>query len=148
MQPRADRWSPHPVQDIPDGTVLYDGVCVLCSNAFRFVAARDPEARFRFTEVQDPLGRRLALQLGIDPDNPESNAVVLDGMGHMKSDAALAVLGQLPRWSWVRPLRHIPRGWRNLVYDLIARNRYRLFGRTETCMVPDASLRRHVAREP
>jgi predicted DCC family thiol-disulfide oxidoreductase YuxK len=58
------------------------------------------------------------------------------------------VLGRLPRWSWVRPLRHIPRAWRNQAYDLIARNRYRPFGRTETCIVPDASLRRHVAREP
>jgi predicted DCC family thiol-disulfide oxidoreductase YuxK len=84
MQPPTDRWAPRPVQDIPEGTVLYDGACVLCSAAFRFVAARDPAARFRFTAVQDPLGRRLALQLGIDPDEPESNAVVVGGMGHIK----------------------------------------------------------------
>jgi predicted DCC family thiol-disulfide oxidoreductase YuxK len=148
MKAPTDRWAPRQVRDIPEGTVLYDGVCVLCSAAFRFVAARDPAARFRFTAVQDPLGGRLAAQLGIDPANPESNAVVLDGIAHMKSDAALAVLSRLPRWGWVRPLRHIPRPWRNRAYDLIARNRYRLFGRTETCLIPDAALRRHVAPDP
>jgi predicted DCC family thiol-disulfide oxidoreductase YuxK len=144
----TDRWAPRPVRDIPEGTVLYDGVCVICSAAFRFVAARDPAARFRFTAVQDPLGGRLAAQLGIHPENPESNAAVLDGVAYMKSDAALQVLSRLPRWGWVRHLRHVPKAWRDWAYDRIARNRYRLFGRTETCMVPGPELRRHVAREP
>lgn len=144
----ADRWAPRPVAGIPDGTVLYDGVCVLCSAAFRFVAARDPAARFRFTAVQDRLGRRLAAQLGIDPDAPESNAVVIDGIAYMKSDAAIQVLSRLPRHGWARHLLHVPKGLRDWAYDRIARNRYRLFGRTETCMVPDAALRRHVARDP
>ncbi len=144
----TDRWAPRPVRDIPEGTVLYDGVCVLCSAAFRFVAARDPAARFRFTAVQDSLGGRLAAQLGINPDDPESNAVVIDGIAHMKSDAAIQVLSRLPRYGWARHLRHIPKAWRDWGYDRMARNRYRLFGRTETCMVPDAALRRHVARDP
>ncbi len=143
----ADRWAPRPVVGIPDGTVLYDGVCVICSAAFRFVAARDPEARFRFTAVQDPLGGRLAGQLGINAENPESNAVVIDGVAWMKSDAAIQVLSRLPRYGWARHLRHVPRGLRNWAYDRVARNRYRLFGRTETCLVPGPELRRHVARD-
>lgn len=144
----ADRWAPRQVPDIPEGTVLYDGVCVICSAAFRFVAARDPAARFRFTAVQDRLGGRLAAQLGIDVAMPESNAVVIDGIAYMKSDAAIQVLSRLPRYGWARHLRHVPKGLRDWVYDRIARNRYRLFGKTETCMVPDAALRRHVARDP
>lgn len=143
----ADRWAPRPVQGIPDGTVLYDGVCVICSAAFRFVAARDPAARFKFTAVQDRLGGRLAAQLGIDPVMPESNAVVIDAVAYMKSDAAIQVLTRLPRYGWARHLRHVPRGLRNWVYDRVARNRYRLFGKTETCMVPGPELRRHVARD-
>ena len=143
----ADRWAPRPVQGIPDGTVLYDGVCVICSAAFRFVAARDPEARFKFTAVQERLGRRMAGLLGIDPVMPESNAVVIAAVAYRKSDAAIQVLSRLPRYGWARHLRHVPRGLRNWVYDRVARNRYRLFGKTETCMVPGPELRRHVARD-
>lgn len=143
----GDRWAPKPVQGIPDGTVLYDGVCVICSAAFRFVAARDPEARFKFTAVQDRLGQRMAGLLGIDAVMPESNAVVIDGIAYMKFDAAIQVLARLPRYGWARHLRHVPRGLRNWVYDRVARNRYRLFGKTETCLVPGPELRRHVARD-
>jgi predicted DCC family thiol-disulfide oxidoreductase YuxK len=141
------RWAPRPVAGFADGTVLFDGVCIICSRFFRFVAARDPAARFRFTAVQEPLGHRLAEALGIDTDFPETNAVVIDGIAHMKSDAGIEILRRLPRWGWVRHLRLIPRPLRDWLYDRVARNRYRLFGRTEACMVPDAALLRHVARE-
>jgi len=142
-----DRWASRPLPGIPDGTVLYDGVCVICAWGFRFVAARDPQARFRFTAVQHPLGRRMAEALGIDTHFPESNAVVIDGIAHLKSDAGIAILSRLPRWGWVRALRFVPKGLRDWAYDRVARNRYALFGRTETCLVPDAKLRRHVAED-
>lgn len=135
---------PVPAPGIPDGTVLYDGVCVLCSRPFRFVAARDPEARFRFVQIQDARGRAMAVRLGIDPDAPQTTAVVLDGVAWLRSDAALQVLRRLPGWSWTGVLLALPRGPRDWLYDRVARNRYRLFGRTETCLVPDAELRRHV----
>jgi predicted DCC family thiol-disulfide oxidoreductase YuxK len=130
---------------VPDGTVLYDGVCVLCSAWFRFVATRDPAARFRFTAIQDGYGRGIAERLGIDPEAPETNAVILGGMAWMKSDSALQILARLPRWSWSRHLRRLPRPLRDWLYDCVARNRYRLFGRTETCMIPEPGLRRHLA---
>lgn len=139
------RWSPRPLEGFADGTVLYDGVCVLCSRWFRFVAARDRAARFRFTAVQDPLGRRLAEALGIDPDDPETNAAVIEGIAYLKSDAGIEILRRLPGWGWARHLRLLPKPWRDWMYDRVARNRYRLFGRAESCMVPDASLRRHIA---
>jgi predicted DCC family thiol-disulfide oxidoreductase YuxK len=115
------------------GLVLYDGVCVLCSNWFRFVAERDVERRFLFTAIQSDRGRALALRLGIDPDNPDTNAVLLDGEVHLRSDSALAVLGALPRWGWVRAFRSVPRPIRDRIYGLVARNRYRLFGRHAAC---------------
>jgi predicted DCC family thiol-disulfide oxidoreductase YuxK len=129
---------------VPDGTVLYDGVCVLCSAWFRFVAARDPDIRFRFTQIQSPYGRQLAIQLGIDPDNPKTNAVVLNGRAYLRSDSALQVLRHLPGWRWAGLALAVPRPVRDWIYDRIARNRYRLFGRTETCLVPDEALMRHV----
>ena len=143
----TDRYAPRPLPGIPDGTVLYDGVCVICAWGFRFVAARDPAARFRFTAVQAPLGRRMAEALGLDTTFPQSNAVVIGGIAYLKSDAGIEILSRLPRWGWVRVLRWLPKRLRDWIYDRVAQNRYRLFGRTDACMVPDAALRRHVADE-
>ena len=134
------RWRPVPAPDLPDGLILFDGVCLLCSAWVRFVVERDPDARFRFVAVQDAAGRGMAERLGINAAEPETNAVVLDGRAFFKSDAALAVLGGLPGWRWTAALRAAPRPLRDWLYDRVARNRYSLFGRTETCMVPTPEL--------
>jgi predicted DCC family thiol-disulfide oxidoreductase YuxK len=124
--------------------ILYDGVCVFCSRWVRFVATRDVAQRFRFTAIQSGYGTRLAQAFGIDPGDPDTNAVVHGGVAYFKSDAALTVLGHLPRWGWVRVLRFVPKPLRDAVYNLVARNRYRIFGKYEACFVPDASLRARV----
>ena len=133
-----------PVTGVADGTVLFDGVCVLCSGWFRFVALRDPAVRFRFTPIQGAYGRSLAIRLGIDPDHPRTNAVIIGGVAYLRSDAAIQVLRRLPGWGWSGVLLAIPRVLRDSAYGVIARNRYRLFGRTDTCMIPDASLAGHI----
>src|ERR1700761_6074781 len=127
-----------------DDVILYDGVCVFCSGWVRFVPARDVGRRFRFTAIQSAYGSRLAQTFGIDPDAPDTNAVVHGGIAYFKSDAALTVLSHLPGWGWVRVLRFIPRPWSDAVYSLVARNRYRIFGRYEECFVPDAEIRARV----
>jgi predicted DCC family thiol-disulfide oxidoreductase YuxK len=127
-----------------DDVILYDGVCVFCSRWVRFVAARDKEARFRFTAIQSPYGTRLAQVFGIDPDDPDTNAVVRGGVAYFKSEGALMVLSALPGWKWVRVLFAVPKSLRDAVYNLVARNRYRIFGKYETCFVPDAALRARV----
>jgi predicted DCC family thiol-disulfide oxidoreductase YuxK len=123
-----------------DGIILYDGVCVLCSGWVRFVAKRDIERRFRFTPISSPYGRRLAEALGIDPEDPDTNAVVLDGRALRRSDAALAVVATLPGWGWVRALHLVPRAIRDVLYTLIARYRYRIFGKHEVCDLGGPSL--------
>jgi predicted DCC family thiol-disulfide oxidoreductase YuxK len=127
-----------------DDVILYDGVCVFCSRWVRFVAARDVDRRFRFTAIQSAYGTRLAQAFGIDPADPDTNAVVHGGVVYLKSDAALMVLGALLGWGWVRALRGVPKPWRDAVYSLVARNRYRIFGKYERCFVPDESLRARV----
>jgi predicted DCC family thiol-disulfide oxidoreductase YuxK len=127
-----------------DDVILFDGVCVFCSGWIRFVAAHDRDRRFRFTAIQSAYGTRLAEALGIDPNDPDSNAVVHGGIAFFKSDAALTVLSNLPGWRWARALRLIPRPLRDLVYNLVARNRYRIFGRYATCFVPDEAFRQRV----
>lgn len=129
-------WSPQPAPDEPDGLILFDGVCVFCSRWVRFVIDRDPERRFRFMAIQSEPGRALAVRYGIDPDEPQTNAVVWGGRIHFKSDAALTVLGQLATTRPLGLLKAVPRLVRDPVYDLIAGNRYRIFGRTDVCMVP------------
>lgn len=130
------RWSPQPAPDEVDGLILFDGVCIFCSRWVRFVIARDPEKRFRFVAVQSDAGRELAARHGIDPEAPQTNAVVWGGRIFFKSDAALTVLGRLRGARALARLKAVPRVLRDPVYDLIARNRYAIFGRTATCMVP------------
>ena len=77
-----------------DDVILYDGVCIFCSRWVRFVATRDVDRRFRFTAIQSPYGTRLAQAFGIDPDDPDTNAVIHGGVAYFKSDAALTVLTQ------------------------------------------------------
>ena len=127
-----------------DDVILYDGVCVFCSRWIRFVAARDVERRFRFTAIQSDYGRRLAQAFNIDPEAPDTNAVVHGGAAYFKSDAALTVLSHLPGWGWVRGLFVVPKVLRDAVYNLIARNRYRIFGKYEVCFLGDAGFRERV----
>jgi predicted DCC family thiol-disulfide oxidoreductase YuxK len=127
-----------------DDVILYDGVCVFCSRWVRFVATLDTARRFRFTAIQSPYGTRLAQAFGIDPSDPDTNAVIHGGDPFFKSDAALTVLGLLPGWGWVRVLRLVPKPIRDTVYNLVARNRYRIFGKYEECFAPDAGMRARV----
>ena len=135
------RWSPRPAPGEPDGLILFDGVCVFCSRWVRFVIDRDTQRRFRFVAIQGEAGRSLATRYGIDADAPQTNAVILNGRIWFKSDAALAVLSELPSTRGLRMFRAVPTGLRNPIYDLIAQNRYRIFGRTDVCMVPSAQDR-------
>jgi len=127
-----------------DDVILYDGVCVFCSRWIRFIATRDNDKRFRFTAIQSTYGTRLAQAFGIDPDDPDTNAVIHGGVAHFKSDAALTVLSNLPGWRWTRVLFAVPKRLRNAVYNLVAKNRYRIFGKYEVCFVPDEGVRGRV----
>lgn len=135
------RWSPQPCPDEPDGLILFDGVCVYCSRWVRFVMRLDRDRRFRFLPIQTQRGRALAARYAIDPDAPQTNAVVWEGRIYFKSDAALTVLGVFPETAALAALRFVPRALRDPAYDLIASNRYRIFGRTDQCMVPSPADR-------
>jgi predicted DCC family thiol-disulfide oxidoreductase YuxK len=127
-----------------DEVILYDGVCIFCSRWVRFVIARDVARRFRFTPIQSDYGSRLAQAFGIDPADPDTNAVIHGGVAYFKSEAALTVLSALPGWRWTRALFWVPRPLRDAVYNLVARNRYRIFGKYDRCFVPDAEMRDRV----
>ncbi len=134
--------------DVPDGIILFDGVCVLCSGWVRSIVTRDPDAIFRFVPIQSPYGQTLARRLGIDTQHPETSAVVMGGLAYFKFDAAILVWRRLG-WTWAASFRFLPRAVRDWLYDRLMKNRYRLFGRTEACMVPTPdNARRFIHDEP
>jgi len=122
----------------PHGLILFDGVCVLCSRGCRFVSKRDRRGYFRFVPIQLAEGRPLAEQLGIDPDRPDSFAFVANGQAYVKPEAALRIARELPRWHWTWAFHFIPRVIRDAIYDVVARNRYRWFGRRDACILPNS----------
>jgi predicted DCC family thiol-disulfide oxidoreductase YuxK len=136
MQPSLDQLG-KPGQP---GLILYDGVCVLCSGWFKFIARRDSRRKFYFTTIQSEFGRTLAQRLGINPDNPQTNAVLLEGGVYVRSDSALAALSALPGWGWVSVFKIVPKSVRDALYTQIALNRYKWFGRNEVCDLGGASF--------
>lgn len=122
----------------PHGVILYDGYCVLCSRGCRFVSERDCDMYFHYIAMQSPEGRTICVSLGINPERPNTFAYIADGSASQKSDAAIRILHGLPGWRWTSALRAIPRPIRDAIYDFIAHNRYRWFGRYDSCVLPNA----------
>ena len=122
----------------PHGLILFDGVCVLCSRGCGFVSKRDARGYFRFVPMQLAEGRQLAEQIVINPDHPDSFAFVANGRAYVKSEAVLRIARELPRWQWTWLFHFIPGAIRDAIYDLVARNRYRWFGRRDVCILPSA----------
>jgi predicted DCC family thiol-disulfide oxidoreductase YuxK len=148
-----DRFPPHSyradarVPAFPDDRplIVLDGVCVLCSGFARFVAQHDASGQFRFTAAQSTLGQALYRHYGLDPGDPETFLLLAEGRSCGRSDAVAGILARLSRpWRFGRLIVALPRPVRDWVYDRIARNRYRLFGRRSACLNPDASWRERV----
>ena len=122
--------------------VLFDGVCNLCNRSVQFIIERDPEGRFRFASLQSPLGEELRARLGIDPQSVDSVLLVEGDRWYKESDAALRIArGMKGAWKALWGLRFVPRPVRDGLYRFIARNRYRWFGKQETCWLPTPELR-------
>lgn len=118
--------------------IVLDGVCVLCSRVMREIASRDRAARFRYTAAQGALGDALMRHYGIDPENPETVLLIENGRALGKLDMALRVAEVIGGpFALLKPFGVLPRAMQDWCYDRVAKNRYRLFGRTDTCMRTD-----------
>lgn len=118
--------------------IVFDAKCVLCCANAQFVIKRDHAAVFRFAAMQSSVGRTILEKGGLDPDDPVSLVVQVRGRFLKDSDAVLYIYSRLGgAWAVVSAaLRTVPAAVRDPVYRMIARNRYRWFGRRETCWVP------------
>lgn len=133
-----------------DGLWLFDGVCNFCSGSVRLALRLDCQGVLRFTPLQSPFGRAIAARHGLDLENPDSFLFFDRGRPLDASDAVLALARRLgPPWSlFAAGLRVIPKPWRDAAYLLLARNRYRLMGKRETCVTPTSEQRARFIREP
>ena len=127
--------------------VLYDGVCGLCSRLLQFLLRHDHRRVFDFASLQSATGRAIVERCGGDPRELTSFYVLADyrtsnSRVFTQSDAALFVAGELG-WPWrmARLMRMAPKRVRDRAYDLMARTRYRVFGRYEHCLIPSKEFR-------
>jgi len=132
----------------PDGLMLFDGLCNFCSASVNLALALDRRGMIRFCPIQSAYGRALAQRHGLDPDDPATFVFFDHGAPVLRSTGVLALAARLPApWRWARVLAGVPRAWRDGVYDWIAANRYRLFGRRQVCRLPTPAERARFVTE-
>lgn len=120
--------------------MVFDGVCVLCSHWVGFVLEHDRHQLYKFAAMQTSTGRDLLTQHGLDPDDPKSFLLLEQGRSYTDTDAIVRVLRTFGgRWKVAAAIMAVvPRFVRDPMYRWTARNRYRLFGKHELCVVPSA----------
>lgn len=123
--------------------ILFDGVCNLCNSSVQFVIKRDKKDRFRYAALQSDIGKQLVQERNIDSRQVDSIILIEPGVAYYtKSDAALEIAKDLGGfWSLLVVFQWVPTSIRNAVYDFVARNRYKWFGKKEACMVPTPELK-------
>lgn len=122
--------------------VLFDGVCNLCSSSVNFIIKRDKNDLFRFVATQTAAGEQLSKLYGVSPISNDTLIVIEDGKVFTKSTAALRVAKRLSGlWPAFIVLYAAPRFIRDYFYNLIAKNRYKWFGKQDTCIMPSPDVR-------
>ncbi len=122
--------------------ILFDGVCNLCNGAVQFVIKHDPHAKFTFASLQSETGKNLLEAHNLPTDQLNSFVLIQGERSYTRSTAALKVVMQLT--GLVKILYGfiiVPVFIRNAVYQLIAKNRYKWFGKKEACMIPSPALK-------
>ena len=123
--------------------VLFDGVCNLCNSSIQFVIKNDAKDVFRYTALQSEVGQKLTSERGIDTSQIDSIILIEPGVAYYtKSDAALEIGSHLKGYRTLSKFfKLFPVGLRNLIYDFVARNRYKWYGKKDACMIPTPELR-------
>ena len=133
------------MSNIPENKkiVLFDGVCNLCDGAVQRIIKHDKKDIFRFASLQSDFGKELVAERGLDPEELDSIILIDPGVAYYrKSTAALEISRELSGgYSLLKNFLFIPESLRDGVYDFIAGNRYKWFGKKEQCMIPTPELK-------
>lgn len=132
------------VPSFPDDKpiIIFDGYCALCSGFAQFVLKHDRKGVYRLLRAQSDLGRALYVHYGLDPEDYETNILVEDGIAWFKSEGSIRMAEGLGfPWSMAAAFRILPLPIRDKLYEFVARNRLRIFGKRETCYLPDPTYR-------
>jgi len=123
--------------------ILFDGICNFCNAIVNFIIRQDKENIFLFCTLQSASGAKLLDQYHINWRDDDSFVVIENGEAYQKSNAALRLYNKLPwYWKWTQLFWIVPKFIRDGVYNLIAKNRYRWFGKKQECMVPTPEVRK------
>ena len=118
--------------------MLFDGMCNLCNGAVRFIMKYERNKELKFSSLQSDTGKRLLKDYSHIIINSDSIVYIYNGNAYTESDAAIKIASYLKYpWSLLNTVRFLPESLTNFIYRIIARNRYRIFGRRDSCMVPD-----------
>ncbi|MCB7480200.1 thiol-disulfide oxidoreductase DCC family protein [Christiangramia sediminis] len=133
------------MSNIPENKkiVLFDGVCNLCDGAVQRIIKHDKKDVFRFASLQSDIGKKLVKERGMDPEELDSIILIEPGVAYYrKSTAALEISRDLSGgYSLLKNFLFIPESLRDGIYDFIANNRYKWFGKKEQCMIPTPELK-------
>ncbi len=123
--------------------ILFDGVCNLCDASVQFIIKHNKNDVFRFVAIQSELGQEIIKYLGIDTSKTDSIILYEPGIAYyFKAEAALRIAKDLKSWhSILYIFIKVPNGIKNGVYDFIAKNRYKWYGKKEACMIPTPELK-------
>ncbi len=123
--------------------ILFDGVCNLCNSSVQYVIQRDKKDEFRFVALQSDLGQKIIKHIGIANKNIDSIVLYLPGIAYYyKSSAVIEIAKSLQGFfNYGMLFRLLPNALRDVVYDYIARNRYKWYGKKESCMIPTPELK-------
>jgi predicted DCC family thiol-disulfide oxidoreductase YuxK len=121
--------------------ILFDGVCNLCNSSVHFIIKKDKKKQFLFTSLQSDAARDILLQFQLKNSELDSILLIENGQVYQKSDAILKIVKHLNGiWKISYGFIILPKFIRDYVYIIIAKNRYRWFGKREVCMIPTKEL--------
>jgi predicted DCC family thiol-disulfide oxidoreductase YuxK len=122
--------------------IIFDGECILCNRLVQFLIRRDPEAKFRFGTLQSEIGKGLLRSFRLPEPEPDSVVYLRGEQVYLRSAAALKILQDMGGiWKLLHILVVFPHSWRDHLYNYVAKNRFRWFGKKDSCMVPTAGER-------
>lgn len=121
--------------------ILFDGVCNFCNRTVRVIIKHDKEDKFHFAQLQSAIAKELLLKQGLDQNELNSVILIEGDQVYTKSDAVIRIALQLSGWPTIFSYsKWVPKSIRNFFYDLIAKYRYRLFGKQDNCIIPDKKV--------